>query len=51
LAATGLINKIYGAAFAIDFCRKGFATRGKAEEGLYGEAGEVFRGLINEAIT
>ena len=33
MAATGLINKIYGAAFAIDFGRKGFATRGKAEEG------------------
>ena len=29
----GLISKIYGAVFAIDFGRKGFATRGKAEEG------------------
>ena len=30
---TGLIDKIYTAAAAIDFGRKGFATRGKAEEG------------------
>jgi len=30
---TGLIHKINGAAIAIDFGRKGFATRGKAEEG------------------
>ena len=30
---TGLINKVFSAAFAIDFGRKGFATRGKAEEG------------------
>jgi hypothetical protein len=33
LDATGLVSKIYTAAFAIDFGRKGFATRGKAEEG------------------
>ena len=30
---TGLIHKISDAAIAIDFGRKGFATRGKAEEG------------------
>ena len=30
---TGLIHNVNGAAFAIDFGRKGFATRGKAEEG------------------
>ena len=30
---TGLVNNIYDAATAIDFGRKGFATRGKAEEG------------------
>ena len=30
---TGLVSKVYSAAFAIDFGRKGFATRGKAEEG------------------
>jgi len=30
---TGLVNKIYDAAAAIDFGRKGFAIRGKAEEG------------------
>ena len=30
---TGLITEINAAAFAIDFGRKGFATRGKAEEG------------------
>ena len=30
---TGLTLKIYDAATAIDFGRKGFATRGKAEEG------------------
>jgi hypothetical protein len=33
LVPTGLINSIYDAATAIDFGRKGFATRGKAEEG------------------
>jgi len=33
LDPTGLIDKIYTAAAAIDFGRKGFATRGKAEEG------------------
>jgi len=33
LVPTGLINRIYDAAAAIDFGRKGFATRGKAEEG------------------
>ena len=30
---TGLVDKIYAAAASIDFGRKGFATRGKAEEG------------------
>ena len=30
---TGLITKIYAAAAAIDYGRKGFAARGKAEEG------------------
>ena len=30
---TGLVNRVYSAALAIDFGRKGFATRGKAEEG------------------
>ena len=33
LALTGLVNSIYEAVAAIDFGRKGFATRGKAEEG------------------
>jgi len=33
LDLTGLIHNVNGAAFAIDFGRKGFATRGKAEEG------------------
>lgn len=33
MEATGLINNIYDAALAIDLGRKGFATRGKAEEG------------------
>jgi hypothetical protein len=33
LDTTGLVSKVYSAAFAIDFGRKGFATRGKAEEG------------------
>ena len=33
MALTGLVDKIYTAASAIDFGRKGFATRGKAEEG------------------
>ena len=32
MAATGLVNRIYEAAVAIDFGRKGFAIRGKAEE-------------------
>ena len=30
---TGLVNRIYDAAAAIEFGRKGFATKGKAEEG------------------
>jgi hypothetical protein len=33
LDPTGLISRIYDATIAIDFGRKGFATRGKAEEG------------------
>jgi len=33
LEITGLVYKISDAALAIDFGRKGFATRGKAEEG------------------
>jgi hypothetical protein len=33
LDPTGLVVNIYEAAAAIDFGRKGFATRGKAEEG------------------
>jgi len=33
LDTTGLVDKIFTAASAIDFGRKGFATRGKAEEG------------------
>jgi len=33
LAAPGLVDKIYTAAAFIDFGRKGFAIRGKAEEG------------------
>ena len=30
---TGLISSVYDAAFSIDFGRKGFATRGKEQEG------------------
>jgi len=33
LAKIGLVNSVYDAAAKIDFGRKGFATRGKAEEG------------------
>jgi hypothetical protein len=33
LGEIGLVNNIYVAAAAIDYGRKGFATRGKAEEG------------------
>jgi len=33
LDLTGLLDRIYGGAAAIDYGRKGFATRGKAEEG------------------
>jgi len=33
LVPTGLINSVYDAAASIDSGRKGFATRGKAEEG------------------
>jgi hypothetical protein len=33
LEKTGLVNSVYDAVAAIDFGRKGFATRGKAEEG------------------
>jgi hypothetical protein len=29
----GFVDKLYDAAAAIEFGRKGFATRGKAEEG------------------
>lgn len=29
----GLVDSLYEAVFSIDFGRKGFATRGKAEEG------------------
>ena len=40
---TGLIFKISDAALAIDFGRKGFATRGKAEEGRISSALSTFR--------
>jgi hypothetical protein len=33
LVPTGSISNIYDAALTIDYGRKGFATRGKAEEG------------------
>ena len=33
MEATGLLSRIYDAASAIDFGRKGFATRGKEHEG------------------
>jgi hypothetical protein len=33
LAKIGLVNRIHAAAFSIDFGRKGFATRGKEQEG------------------
>jgi hypothetical protein len=33
LDRTGLVNNIYQSVINIDFGRKGFATRGKAEEG------------------
>ena len=33
MVQTGLINSVYDAAASIDIGRKGFATRGKAEEG------------------
>ena len=33
MGATGLVSSVYNAALLIDFGRKGFATRGKAEEG------------------
>ena len=33
MVPTGLVNNIYDAAAAIDFGRKGFATRGKEQEG------------------
>ena len=33
MVPTGLLNSIYEAAAAIDFGRKGFATRGKEQEG------------------
>jgi hypothetical protein len=46
LEATGLVDSIYSAVVAIDFGRKGFATRGKAEEGRISyEAG------ISEALS
>ena len=33
MEAIGLVDKVYEAATAIDFGRKGFAIKGKAEEG------------------
>ena len=33
MGAIGLVSSVYEAALAIDFGRKGFATRGKAEDG------------------
>ena len=33
MAKIGLVNSVYDAAASIDIGRKGFATRGKAEEG------------------
>jgi hypothetical protein len=33
LGETGLVNNIISATASIDYGRKGFATRGKAEEG------------------
>jgi len=35
LELTGLVDNINAAALAIDFGRKGFATRGKAEKGRF----------------
>jgi len=46
LAKIGLVNRVYEAAANIDLGRKGFATKGKAEEGrIYYEKG------IAEALT
>ena len=42
---TGLVYKISDAALAIDYGRKGFATRGKAEEGRLSYERGVFVGL------
>ena len=40
MAKIGLVNRIHAAAFSIDFGRKGFATRGKEQEGrIYYEKG------------
>ena len=46
MAQTGLVNNIYAAAAAIDFGRKGFAVRGKAEEGRIS-----YEDGISEALT
>ena len=54
LVKTGLLSKIYEATFAIEFGRKGFATRGKAEEGRISYetgAGSVSDFLCNRQIT
>ena len=42
---TGLIDKVYDAAQAIDFGRKGFAVRGKAEEGRLSYENGISRAL------
>ena len=46
MAQIGLINNIYYAAAAIDFGRKGFATRGKAEEGRISYEDGITRALF-----
>jgi hypothetical protein len=53
LARIGLINNIYEAAVGIDAGRKGFATKGKAEEGriLYEEGIALALAAFQEAQT
>ena len=51
MAAIGLVSSIADAALAIDFGRKGFATKGKAEEGrvLYEEGIALAMSSFKEA--
>jgi hypothetical protein len=45
LDKTGLVSKIYQAAINIDFGRKRFATKGKAEGGRISYEDDIFEAM------